>query len=140
MKSQPDSQLLEIAPGRALHLGHRGGELSVLAGRAWLTRDHDLGDHLVAPGERRRLRAGDNAVVESWRQGEALRLCWHPRLQRHQRFAGMLLAAPLRGFALAAALAAAGFAALARNAEARASRAQGCISGGDSIASSGALK
>ncbi len=140
MKSQRKSQLLEIAPGRALHLGHRGGELSVLAGRAWLTRDHDLGDHLVAPGERLRLRAGDNAVVESWRQGEALRLCWHPRLPRHQRFAGVLLAAPLRGLAWVAAVTASGFAALARSAAASASRAQGCINGGDSIASSGAVK
>ena len=140
MKSQPVTQLLEVAPGRALRLGHLGGELTVVAGRAWLTRDHDLGDHLVAPGERLRLAAGDNAVVESWPPGEALRLRWRPRLQRHQRFAGALLAEPMRGLAFLAALAARGFAALARSAAASASRAQGCISGGDSIASSGALK
>ena len=122
MKSQADSHLLEIAPGRALRLGHRGGELSVLAGRAWLTREHDLGDYLVAPGGRLRLAAGDNAVVESWRPGEALRLRWQPRLHRHQRFAGHLLAEALRALAFVASLAAGSFAALARSAAASASR------------------
>jgi Protein of unknown function (DUF2917) len=121
MKSQPESKLIEIAPGHALRLGHRGGELSVLAGRAWLTRDHDFGDYIVAAGERLRLKADDNAVVESWRSGEALRLRWQPQ-RRHQRFAGVVLAEPLRVLAFTAALAAGGLAALARSAAAGASR------------------
>jgi Protein of unknown function (DUF2917) len=114
MKSQPESQLLEVAPGRALRLGHRGGELNVLAGRAWLTRDHDLGDYLVGPGERLRLKADDNAVVESWQPGEALRLRWQPRPRRHPRFAGRLRVELLRALDFLAALAAAGLAAFAR--------------------------
>ncbi len=122
MKSQAVSHLLEIAPGRALRLGHRGGELSVLAGRAWLTREHDLCDYLLAPGRRLRLAPGDNAVVESWQPDQALRLRWQPRLQRHQRLASRWLADALRALAFVAALAAGSFAALARSAAASASR------------------
>jgi len=91
-----------IDAGHALRLGRLGGELSVVRGRVWLTRDGDLGDHIVEPAHRVRLGAAENAFV--------------------------------------AGLAASGFAALARNAAASARRAQGCISAGDSMASSGALK
>ena len=126
-----------LAAGEALHLGRLGGELSVVDGRVWLTRDGDLGDHFLEPGERLRLAVGDNAVIEPARAGEGTSVRWNPR---RQSFFGALLAEPLRGLAFLAGLAAAGFAALARSAAASASRAQGCISGGDSIASSGALK
>ncbi len=128
---------LPLAAGEALHLGRLGGELSVVDGRVWLTRDGDLGDHFLEPGERLRLAVGDNAVIESARTGKAISVRWNPR---RQSFFGALLAEPLRGLAFLTGLAAAGFAALARSAAASASRAQGCISGGDSIASSGALK
>ena len=33
-----------VASGQALQLGRLGGELTVLEGRVWLTRDNDLGD------------------------------------------------------------------------------------------------
>ena len=128
---------LRIEPGDSMHLGRLGGELSVLQGRVWLTRDGDLGDHLVEPGQRVRLDVAENAVIGAWNTGEALVVDWNPR---RQSFFGALLAEPLRGLAFLAARAASGFAALARIAAASASRAQGCISGGDSMASSGALK
>ena len=132
----PGSQR-RIEPGQALPLGRLGGELSVLQGRVWLTRDGDLGDHLVESGERVRLGVAENAVIESWDSGQPVVVRWNPR---RQTFFGALLAEPLRGLAFVARLAAGGFAALARSAAASASRAQGCISGADSMASSGALK
>ncbi len=126
-----------IAPGHALQLGRLGGELTVIEGRVWLTRDNDLGDHFIEPGERVRLGVAEHAVIEAARPGETVALRWNPR---RQSFLGAVLAEPLRGLAFLTALAATGFSALARSAAASASRAQGCISGGDSIASSGALK
>ena len=105
-----------------MRLDRLGGELTVVSGRIWLTRDGDL---------------GEQAVVESARTGEPVALRWNPR---RQSLAGALLAAPLRGLALLTGLLASGFAALARSAAASARRAQGCINGGDSIASCGALK
>jgi len=126
-----------IDAGHALRLGRLGGELSVVQGRVWLTRDGDLGDHLVEPGQWVRLGAAENAVIESWDPTQALVVRWQAR---RQTFFGVLLAEPLRGLAFVAGLAAAGFAALARSAAASARRAQGCISAGDSMASSGALK
>ena len=126
-----------VEAGQALSLGRLGGELSVLQGRVWLTRDGDLGDHRVDSGERVRLGVAENAVIESWDSGQAVVVRWNPR---RQRVFGALRVGPLRGLAFVARLAAGGFAALARSAAASASRAQGCINAGDSMASSGALK
>lgn len=128
---------LALATGQAIHLGRLGGELTVLEGRVWLTRDSDLGDHRVEAGERLRLGVGENAVIESWDAGHAVSVQWKPR---RQGFFGAVLAEPLRALAWALGALAGGFSALARSAAASASRAQGCISGGDSMASSGALK
>lgn len=129
--------LRRVEPGQALHLGRLGGDLTVVEGRVWLTRDGDLGDHLVEPGQRVRLAVNDNAVIESWQRGEGAVLRWNPR---RQSLFGAVFAGPLLGLAFATRLLAGAFAALARSAAASASRAQGCISGADSIASSGALK
>ena len=129
--------LHRVDAGQALHLGRLGGDLTVLEGRVWLTRNGDLGDHVIEPGQRVRLAVNENAVVEPWNAGKHAVLRWNPR---RQRLLGAIFAAPLRGLALATSVLAPGFAALARRAAASASRAQGCISGADSIASSGALK
>ena len=136
MNKQSSPTLRHLAPGQAMHLGRLGGELTGNA-RLWLTRGGDLGDHFVEPGERVRLAAGENAVIEPAQTGASATVRWSPR---RQSFVGALAAEPLRGLAFVAGLAARGFAALARSAAASASRAQGCISGGDSMASSGALK
>ena len=128
---------LALSSGQAMHLGRLGGELTVLEGRVWLTRDSDLGDHRVEAGERLRLAVGENAVIEPWDAGHAVSVQWKPRCQG---FFGAVLAEPLRALAWALGALAGGFNALARSAAASASRAQGCISGGDSMASSGALK
>ena len=129
--------LRHVDTGQALHLGRLGGDLTVLEGRVWLARSADLGDHVVEPGQRLRLAVGENAVIEPAHSGETVSLRWQPR---RQSFVGAVLAEPLRGLAFLTGMAARGFAALARNAADSACRAQGCISGGDSMASSGALK
>ena len=137
MNAQSNRTLQRLASGEALHLGRLGGELAVVEGRVWLTRDGDLGDHVVEPGQRVRLGVDENAVIEPARTGETVAVRWYPR---RQSFVGALAEEPLRGLAFLTGLAARGFVALARSAAASASRAQGCINGGDSIASSGALK
>ena len=129
--------LLRVAAGQALPLGRLGGDLTVVDGDVWLTRDGDLGDHLLEPGQRMRLAVNDNAVIEPWHGGERIALRWNPR---RQGLLGAVFAGPLRGMAFATCALATGFAALARSAASSAHRAQGCISGGDSMASSGALK
>ncbi len=114
----------QLAAGQALHLGRLGGELSVIEGRVWLTRDGDLGDHVVEAGERIRLAIDDNAVIEAVHAGEVIRLHWNPR---RQSLVGAVLVEPLRGIAYLAGLAASGFAVLARHAREHACRAQGRI-------------
>jgi Protein of unknown function (DUF2917) len=150
MKSQLEVDVsgaapLHLLPGRAARLGDRAGELTVLSGRVWLTRDGDPGDHILGPGARVRVAWADRAVLESWERDLAASVQWRPVERRVtlQRF----VAAGLRAVAFFAAglagglaRAEAGLAALARSAASSANRAQGCISAGDSIASSGALK
>lgn len=121
------SRILSLPAGEARRVGEGAGELTVLRGRVWLTGrcgPGDGSDRVLSPGDSLRLTDGDGAVVESWRRGEGAVLRWQPRAQRLglAGFAGAFLAA------------------LARNAASSASRAQGCISAGDSIASSGAVK
>lgn len=155
-------QSLSATP-RRLHLNgvlqlqaQRAGWLRVDVGRVWLTRRGDGADHVLAGGEAIALGRGESLLVEPWRAGEAASLHWAagadqpaglrrlPAAAAPARFgagwaAGLAAAAAL---ALARALrAAAGrLAAAARSAEAMASRAQGSINAGDSMASSGALQ
>ena len=121
------SEILSLPAGEARRVGAGAGELTVLRGRIWLTErcgPGDDGDRVLCSGESLRLADAGAVVVESWRRGERTVLRWQPRVQR----AGL------------AGLAAGFFAALARRAASSASRAQGCMSAGDSIASSGAVK
>ena len=138
MNAQLERTSIQRLPaGQALELGRLGGEFTVIEGRVWLTRGAELGDHIVIPGQRVRLAAGEHAVIEPLDRNGSVAVRWNPR---RQSFVGALLAEPLRGLAFLTGVAARGFAALARSAADSACRAQGCISGGDSIASSGALK
>jgi Protein of unknown function (DUF2917) len=136
---------LHLAPGQPAFVGRGAGELTVLAGRVWLTRHGDLADHVLARGARVSIDWAERAVVESWERDQAATLQWQP-VVRHaptQAFwVGGLrgLAFLAGGVAFGLARAEAGFAALARSAASSARRAQGCISAGDSMASSGALK
>lgn len=126
MNSQ-SQRILSLAPGEARRVGAGAGELTVLRGRVWLTGRCGGGngsDLVLSPGDSLRLVDAQGSVIESWRRGEGAELRWQPRVQR----------TGLAGFAGAF------FAALARTAASSASRAQGCISAGDSMASSGAVK
>ena len=143
------------------------GWLQVEQGAAWITRDGDAVDHVLAAGDGLWLGHGERVLAEPWRLGQAVGLRWaagagtadwpqglpvlrrplaeapRPPLAATRRLlaltrpsagaAWQLLARGLRG-------AAGRLAAAARSAEAMASRAQGSICAGDSIASSGALQ
>lgn len=142
MKTQ-SAQRLTVAPGELVHL-LSAGELRVMEGRVWLTRAGDLDDHLLEAGQRIRLSAAQNAIIESWRPSDRAAVQWQPR---PQALSALVLAEGLRGLATLAEGAervlragARGFGALARTAASSARRAQGCISIGDSIASSGGVK
>lgn len=110
-------------------------------GALWVTRSGDLEDHVLAHGERLAVGRGDDLVLQAWRRDTPAVWDWQPRagpsaygLRREfPAWAWARVARGLRG-------AADGLAALARNAAARACRAQGCISAGDSIASGGAVQ
>ncbi len=149
MNTQTSSKLssaatMRLAPGQPAFVGHGAGELTVLDGRVWLTRHGDLDDHVLECGARVHIGWAERAVVESWERDQAARVQWRP-IERH--VPAQALARGLRGFAAVAAgiafvfaRAEAGFAALARSAASSAKRAQGCISAGDSMVSSGAVK
>jgi len=111
-----------LAPGQALRLPRAGGELTVLRGRLWLTRNNDLGDHFIEAGQRVWLDAGENAVVEAAGRQQGASLHWEPC---RQGFFMALLARPLNGTAFLALSAARGFMALGRSAAAGARRARG---------------
>lgn len=122
-----------LAAGTALHLGHPGGDLSVMAGSVWLTRDHDLGDHFILPGQQVQLAAGENAVIEPAPGYRGASVHWTPE---PHGFARSLLADRLRGTAFLAGLAAYGLMALARRAAATANRIQGGTPHGRAIVAS----
>lgn len=138
-----------VVSGEALTVGPWPGEFTVVDGRVWVTRKDDLGDHVLEAGHSIRFGAQAGLVLEPWGAGESATVLWRRQVQELRPPAPLVraLAAGLRGLAdLAGGAAAAlrgaedGLAALARKAASSARRAQFCISGGDSRASSGALK
>ena len=117
------------------------GWITVQAGRAWLTRDGDPDDHVLATGERLWVRRGDRVTGEAWQAGEPVWLVWRPELSvQALPLLGGLVAALAGALARGARGLAGGLLALARSAEASASRAQGSICAGESMASAGALQ
>lgn len=67
-----------LRDGQAMHLGPHAGELVVMEGRLWLTRDADPGDHIIEPGHRVYLAARENAVIEAAFRNEAVLMYWTP--------------------------------------------------------------
>ena len=116
-----------LLPGQARRVGRGAGELTVLSGRVWLTGQGDCEDRVLGAGERLTLEAAEGVVMESFDRDRHASVAWQPRGSVFHRLG-------LR------ALAGAALTALARNAASKANRAHGCISAGDSMASSGALK
>lgn len=127
MKTQHHTITFCIEPGQPLRLPPVGGELAVLRGRAWLTHDAELGDHVLGPGERLQIGWAADAVVEAFDRGQPVTLRWTAYAQPNP------VQALLRFFA-------AGLAARARSAAAMARRAHGPIAWLDSMASSGTVR
>lgn len=135
-----------LQPGQTFKIERALGEVAVLKGRVWVTRDSDLGDHVIEAGGRFVVCPKDVAVVEAW-SGEGVALAWTPRRQVAplEALARGFAAAGLRGLASGAAFLAGGLRlggldALARKAASMARRAQGCICAGESMASAGTVQ
>jgi len=109
-----DALAQRLLPGQARRVGHGIGELSVVAGRIWLT-GQDGEDRVLSAGERIHLDAADAVVVEAFDRTQHASIAWRPR---RSTFAQLRLRE----------LFGAAFAALARKAAPNASRAQGCMS------------
>ena len=121
--------------------------LMAIGTHLWVTRHGDPDDHVLAPGERLAVACGERLVVGPWSPGERPGWVWQSRGgaggqardahgYRWRRLPDALRGVAARGLRAAAA----GLAALARSAAAMASRAQGCIRAGDSIASAGTVQ
>jgi hypothetical protein len=124
-----------------------GGWLTVTHGRVWITRDEGGLDHVLGSGERFWLAPGQGVVAEPWRAAEGARMAWQqpqaavaqdPARRLAERPATGVAEAGLRGVAALLRAAAGRLLAAARSADA--SRAQGSIRAGDSMASCGAAQ
>jgi hypothetical protein len=145
-----------LAPAQALSLSPKvGGMIRLTCGSAWITLG-DGCDYFLEAEQSLWIPAGGRAVMESMRQGGALKFDWQPDLTPSATaqalldlrgaadlaargllgLAGALLAGLARGFpeVLVAVLAA-----RARSAHSSASRAHGRMASCESIASSGAV-
>lgn len=100
---------LRVAPGRALRLDGRDGELVVVEGRVWLTLARIDEDRFLDPGARIRLREGHGAVIEPASAHRPVVVRWALR----PSFTARCVAGGLRWIAR-------GFTALANQASARA--------------------
>lgn len=117
--------------------------LTALGGRLWVTRRGDLNDYVLDAGQRLAVARGDRLSVGPWQAGQAALWDWTPAAARPAPRYALLrraVAGAFGGVARALCGAADGLAALARSAASIARRAQGCISGGDSIASAGTVQ
>ena len=103
----------------------QAGDLKVLQGQVWITRAGDLSDHVLQAGETLHVQRGEQLAAGPWDAGQPAQLAWQaqPALQPLAR----LRADAGLGFAAGARFLAGGLLALARSAEASASRAHGSI-------------
>ena len=72
------SPALELASGKVVALGRSGGDLSVIAGRVWLTSSGDIDDHVLGAGEMLHVGAG-GTLVESWTRNAPALIAWQPK-------------------------------------------------------------
>lgn len=104
----------------------RAGWLVVSAGTAWLTRQRDCDDHVLSAGSSLPVHPGDRVRLGPWQPGAAAPRVVFVAAQSVsvRRLRGAVLGAR-RGLVLALRGLAGVFGALARSADAMASRAQG---------------
>lgn len=113
-------------------------QLCAVQGTLWVTRDHDPQDHVLRQGACLALRRGDWVTLEAWQHGAPSAWGLQPQPCR-QGLTARFLAVGLAALAVRVRGLAGSLLALARSAEAMASRAQGCISATDSKASAGTV-
>lgn len=71
--------LRELPAGHVVALGSRGGQVSILSGRVWLTRAGDPSDHFLGAGESFVIRDSGDTLVETWSPGASAVIAWQPR-------------------------------------------------------------
>lgn len=139
---------LRLDSATRLH-ARSGGWLSVVDGRVWITHDGGGLDHVLERGERFWLAPGQGVVAEPWRAADGVQLAWalpgearvqDPVRRLAARPADSVAGAAWRGVAALLRAAAGRLLAAARSADDMASRAQGSIRAGDSMASCGAAQ
>jgi len=54
----------------------RAGRLAVCTGRVWVTREGDLDDHVLEPGQALTVAAHEDLVIEPWQGSTTARLAW----------------------------------------------------------------
>jgi hypothetical protein len=164
MRRSPAASAVQLlgAPARQLRLdaaltmqARQCGWLLVESGQVWITGSGNAADHVLAAGEAIALGRGQAWVVEPWRAGGMAQLRWAAGAEMPASWplaqVGALRPLPVAARPAATGLAwrslawalrgvAVRLAAAARNAESRASAAQGRICSADSIAPSGALQ
>lgn len=139
--------LRRLPGGQVWRLPAAAGQLTVTAGRVWLTRRGDRDDHVLETGQRMRLQGGEDALLEAWDSARGAVVSWQPEAQPRRRLLrpeGLDKAADAGAAGRRWRLALAGLlrplSALARSAASMARRAQGRISAGDSIACGGTVQ
>lgn len=115
--------------------------LTSLAGSVWVTRSGDPDDYVLQAGDRLALSRGEQVTVSALDMDTPALWDWHfaPARSPQRRVRDVVAS----GFVFVARVlerVAAGLAALARSAASMASRAQGCIKAGDSMASAGTVQ
>ena len=123
--------------GQIVRVAPWPGELTVVDGRVWLTRRGDNDDHVLDGGQRIALAGNAEALVEAWDARVGATVRWLPAPQALPR-GGLVVVARrmvcgLRALAWR-------FVATARRAASSASRAQGRICSGDSMACGGTVQ
>lgn len=115
------------------------GDLTVRTGRVWITHDAEPGDWVLTAGQSLRLRRGQAVVVETWDVHEFATLDWTPvpGLAQRARLGWAWRVLADGADALARGLAGLADWARARSAAPSASRAQGSMKSGASMASCG---
>jgi len=68
-----------LPAGHVVALGNGGGQVSILAGRVWLTSGSDPDDHVLGAGETFEVRDSGPTLVEAWSRGDPALIAWRPR-------------------------------------------------------------
>jgi hypothetical protein len=85
MKFTHESKVAPLFHGAARHLplkttqrlqARQAGWLTVLVGRAWITRDGEGVDHVLAAGDHLWLALGDRVVAEPWSADQVTHIGW----------------------------------------------------------------